>query len=118
MAAEGLPPLNDDPFAQDEGFCEENNGGGGIAMDPRLSKDGGGGRIRIDSALFIRVGDVPGISNKEARDDLEGDGEQQPPGMCVVVGVGCCASCCPFRSGDANKELFTIPAGVDLVGAS
>ena len=44
-------------------------------IDPKPGKDGGGGRILIDSALFIRVGDVPGSSNKEARDDLEGDNE-------------------------------------------
>ena len=40
-------------------------------MDPiLLGKAGGGGRRRIDSALSLRVGDVPGRSNKEAREDL------------------------------------------------
>ena len=40
-------------------------------MDPvLLVKEGGGGRRRIDSALSLRVGDVPGRSNKEAREDL------------------------------------------------
>lgn len=70
-------------------------------IDPKPGKDvygGGGGRIRIDSALFIRVGDVPGSSNKEARDDLEG-----------------VSSTCPFCGvGAAKKE--TTSADLGLIG--
>ena len=47
-------------------------------FDEMSGKAGGGGRIRIDSALFIRVGDVPGRSNKDAKDDL---------GSCLLVDV-------------------------------
>jgi hypothetical protein len=51
-----------------------------VVVPPMPGSDGGGGgRIRIDSALFIRVGDVPGRSKRDARDDLlDGEGNLTP----------------------------------------
>lgn len=111
VVAEVVPP---DPFEYGEGnFGEEVGCDEGMAI---------GGRIRIDSALFNRVGEVPGRSNKAARDDLEGgdddDNEECPPETILVEGACCCESGLCGGGGSSKEASITAAFGCLLAGAS
>lgn len=95
--------------------------------------------MRMDSALFRRVGDVPGRSNRDASEDFEVDEdddkhlspeerrfgfcaggrggankEPSPFGACLLV----VDSSCFFVGGGANKEPSPFEIGLLLVGSS